>query len=359
MKNIICSLLITNLIFLFSACKSENTFSFNDSSPTDTHSIEQTVEESVSEEAESQAPTVNSEVISKPLESSSSQATSSTNKTPSKVVVSSKPQLAPGTTYTGLPILATTQYTVFDPENTRGLSTAHHGFSFGVAKDGQPHSITVNNQATFDGYNSNSLAWDNKSTEKVLYLTFDCGYPYGNLVQRILDTLKQKEVPAAFFVTMQYLKEAPYETARMINEGHIVGNHTVNHPVCTTISRQKLADELLGVDNHLRTYFGYQTKYFRYPTGAYSEDTLDLVNSLGYRSVFWSIAHTDWDPKNQPGVEKSFQTVTNRLHSGAVILLHSTSPDNVEILGRFIDHARNQGYIFKSLDEYGFWDGGI
>jgi len=359
MKKIICLFLITSLIFVFCACKSENTSSFNYSSPSDTHSVEETVEESTPQETESQTPTVSSEVVSKPIVSSSSQATPSVQKPPSKPVESPKPQLAPGTTYTGLPVLAATQYTVFDPANTRGLSTVRNGFSFGDAKDGQPHSITINNQATFDGYNANSLAWDNKSTEKVLYLTFDCGYPYGNLVQRILDTLKQKEVPAAFFVTMQYLREAPYETARMINEGHIVGNHTVTHPDCTTISRQKLADELLGVDNHLRTYFGYQSKYFRYPTGAYSEDTLDLVKSLGYRSVFWSIAHTDWDPKNQPGVEKSFQTVTNRLHSGAVILLHSTSPDNAEILGRFIDFARSQGYTFKSLDEYGFWDSDI
>jgi peptidoglycan-N-acetylmuramic acid deacetylase len=352
MKRFIYFFLALIIIFTLSSCKSENTSSFNDSSvAVTTSSLEETAskpQETVSEEEPvSSTQEVVSEVVSE---------IQPPPPPPTEIVISGNATLAEGETYTGLPSLPNTEYTVFDPENTRGISTERHGFSFGVAKNGQPHSITVNNQSFFDNLNSNALAWDNKSTEKVLYLTFDCGYPYQDLVPRILNTLNEKQVSAAFFVTMQYLKEAPYEVAAMINNGHIVGNHTVNHPVCTDISRQKLANELLGVDNYLRTNFGYQTKYFRYPTGAYSEDTLELVKSLGYRTAFWSIAHTDWDPANQPGVEKSFQTVTSRLHSGAVILLHSTSPDNVEILGRFIDYARNEGYTFKSLDEYAYWN---
>ena len=268
-------------------------------------------------------------------------------------------QVNDGQTFTGRDPLPAIDYIVGDPQNAKGLSTERFSFSYGVAKNGEPHHITVNNQSRFDGFGSNGLSWDNKTNKeeaKVLYLTFDCGYVYGDLTERILDTLKEKEVPAAFFCTLDFLEDAPALTSRMIAEGHIVGNHSVTHPSdCAALTREKMAWELLGVENYLRVNFGYSSKYFRFPTGAYSENALDVVNSVGYRSIFWSIAHADWDPKDQPGVEKSFNTVTSRLHPGAVILLHSTSPDNADILGRFIDFARSEGYEFRSLDDYPGW----
>ena len=252
--------------------------------------------------------------------------------------------------------LPNVEFTVIDPSNARGLSTKKYSFSFGAAKNEKPHSITVENQKVFDSYGTNALAWDNKTNGKILYLTFDCGYEYKNLTSLMLDTLSEKGVKGAFFCTLPYIKEAPEVVARMINEGHIVGNHTVNHPSdSATLSRTELARELLGVHNYLRVNFGYDSEYFRFPTGAYSENAIELVDSVGYKSVFWSIAHTDWDPEDQPGVDKSFQTVTERLHPGAVILLHTTSPDNAQILGDFIDYARNQGYEFRTLDQYGYW----
>lgn len=262
-----------------------------------------------------------------------------------------------GDTFTGFPSLSAVDYTVPDPFNTRGLSTERIPFSYGVASGGQPHHITVSNQEIFDGYGTNGLAWDNKTTdEKVLYLTFDCGYKLDDLTSRILDTLNEKNVPAAFFCTMDYLEEDPEEIARMIEEGHIVGNHSVTHPDCTTVTREKLAWELLGVHNYMRVNFGYTPSYFRFPTGAFSEDVLDLVYHTGYRSIFWSVAYADWDPNNQIGEELAFNQVTSRLHPGAVILLHSTSPDNVAILGRIIDYAISQGYVFKTLDDYEYWN---
>lgn len=262
-----------------------------------------------------------------------------------------------GDTFTGLPSLEQIAYLVKDADNTLGLDTDKVSFSFGVASGGKPHNVTVNNQKTFDGYGTNALAWDNKSEEKVLYLTFDCGYKYKDLVDRILDTLGEKDVPAAFFCTMDYLEDAPEAVVRMIEEGHIVGNHSTTHPVdSSALSREKLAWELLGVENYLRENFGYTSKYFRFPGGVYSECALELVNSVGCRSVFWSIAHADWDPENQPGVDVSFKTITDRLHPGAVILLHSTSPDNVAILADYIDYCRAQGYTFRSLDEYSAWN---
>lgn len=273
------------------------------------------------------------------------------------VAVTYTPQVVrAGSTFTGRAPLEAITYIVADPLNERGLSTARSPFSYGIAKDGKPHWITQNNQKLFDELQSGALAWDNKSTEKVLYLTFDCGYEYGTLTSDILDVLAEKDVPAAFFCTLGYLREAPEVVARMLAEGHVVGNHSTTHPDCTTVTREKLAWELLGVENYLRVNFGYSSRYFRFPTGAYSPDALELVNSVGYQSVFWSVAHADWDPNNQPGVEVSYQTVTSRLHPGAVILLHSTSPDNAAILGRVIDYAREQGYTFRSLDEYAHWN---
>ncbi len=261
-----------------------------------------------------------------------------------------------GETYTRLPSLEQLTFVVPDADNGRGLDTQKRDFGFGVATGGVAHPTSVDNQKRFDGYGTNALAWDNKTEEKVVYLTFDCGYKYEDLVERILDTLQEKDVPAAFFCTLPYLKEAPDDVVRMINEGHIVGNHSVNHPSdSAALSREELAKELLGVENYLRECFGYTSKYFRFPGGVHSENAIDLVDSVGCRSVFWSLAHTDWDPENQPGVEKSFETVTGRLHAGAVILLHSTSPDNADILADFIDYCRAQGYTFRSLDEYAFW----
>ncbi len=254
-------------------------------------------------------------------------------------------------TYTGLASLQAQHYVV---ENHTSLSQKSNNFYFGEAKNTQAHHITVSNQSRFDTFN-NVLAWDNKTKEKILYLTFDCGYEYKNLTSEILNILNEKNVPAAFFITGGFIKYAPQTVARMINEGYIVGNHTNTHPNSTSISRIEFAKDILALHNQLRVNFGYNSQYFRFPSGIYSEDTLELVNSIGYRSVFWSLAHTDWDPQNQPGVEKSFKTVTSRLHPGAVILLHSTSPDNVQILRDLIDYARNEGYVFKSLNEYGNW----
>ena len=263
----------------------------------------------------------------------------------------------PEATFSGLPVLNNQKFIVKDPYNKRGLSTSPYAFSSGAAKDGKPHSITVDNQSRFDSFDTNTLAWDNKTEEKVLYLTFDCGYKYKDLDTRIFNTLSEKNVKATFFCTIAYARTATSEISRMISDGHIVGNHTANHPSdCSKLTREALALDILELHNYVRANYGYNMKYFRFPGGNYSQDNLDLIDSIGYRTVFWSIAHADWDPEDQPGVEVSFSTLTKRLHPGAVILLHSTSPDNVEILGRFIDYCRAEGYEFRSLDQYGHWN---
>lgn len=253
-------------------------------------------------------------------------------------------------TFSGFKPLPAVDFTVNDPDNTRGLSTSAINHSFGVARDGKPHQISVNSQSFFESKGYNAVTYDTKSTEKVLYLTFDCGYENGYTF-KVLDTLKAKNVSAAFFCTLDHVKAEPELITRMIKEGHIVGNHSDNHPNFSKINRTRMAEEIESMDNYLRENFGYTSPYFRFPEGAYSESALDLVGSLGYKSVFWSLAYSDWDTTKQKGKQYAFDTVTARLHPGAIILLHSVSKDNAEALGDIIDYALAQGYVFKPLTQ--------
>lgn len=248
-------------------------------------------------------------------------------------------------TYTGLEPLEAITVPVVDKDNLNGLSEKSESHSYGVSKNGKPHEISVSFQKVYDKYNALCL---DTSGKKVIYLTFDCGYENG-CTEKILDVLKAKNVPAAFFVTLPYLKSAPEVAARMITEGHVVGNHSDTHPNFATITRTQMAKEIENVDNYLRTNFGYSSSYFRFPQGAYSESALDLVNNAGYTSVFWSSAYADWDTNNLKGKTYAFNTVTSRLHPGCVLLLHAVSNDNADALGDIIDYARAQGYEFKAL----------
>lgn len=188
--------------------------------------------------------------------------------------------------------------------------------------------------------------------EKALYLTFDEGYENG-YTGAILDTLKEKGVPAAFFITGPYLSKNYDLIKRMIDEGHIVGNHTVNHPNMPSKSTASaMQEEILSLDRRFYETFGTHMTYFRPPEGAYSERSLSATNALGYRTVLWSFAYKDWETDNQKGADYAYDSVIPYLHPGCVILLHAVSSDNTEALGRIIDQAREQGYTFKSLDEF-------
>ena len=260
-------------------------------------------------------------------------------------VVTGKPNPDAGT-FTGYEPLPESNFTVTDPDNSRGLSEKATGYSYGLGKNGSQPAQSVRNQEYFNKYNA--LAIDTKSAGKVLHLTFDCGYENG-YTGKILDTLRTKNVPAAFFCTLPYIKQQPALVTRMIMDRHIVGNHSDTHPVFPNISRTQMAKEIQNCDNYLRLKFGYSAPYFRFPTGSYSDSALDLVQSVGFRSVFWSLAYKDWETNNQQGARYAFDTVTARLHPGAVILLHAVSSDNAAALGDIIDWARAQGYEFKPM----------
>ena len=251
-------------------------------------------------------------------------------------------------TYTGLAPLPPVTLETPDPSNENSFPEEKIEHSFGVAKNGKPHEISVKSQEFFESYGFDAVTYDRRKG-KNLYLTFDCGYENG-YGEKILDVLREKKVPAAFFCTYTDIRDNAQLIARAINEGHIIGNHSTTHPSFAEINRTKMTKEIEDCDNLLREKFGYTSPYFRFPKGEYSQSALNLVNSLGYKCVFWSLAYNDWDTENQKGGDYAFDTVTSRLHPGAVILLHSVSADNAEALGRIIDYARENGYEFKSLD---------
>lgn len=262
-------------------------------------------------------------------------------------IITGKPS---DSTETGFAPLEKVSYTVLDPENSKNLSVKKIGHSHGPASGGKAHHTVVEFQKNFDKYGA--LTLDEKSSEKVLYLTFDCGWEYENLTSKVLDVLKEKGVPAAFFCTLDHIKKQPELIVRMIKEGHIVGNHSTTHPSFASISRTKMKNEIEQTENYLRENFGYCAKFFRFPAGEYNESALDLVASLGYTSVFWSVAYNDWNVKQVKGKDYAVKTVGERLHPGAVILLHSVSKDNAAALGEIIDNARSEGYVFKALTDY-------
>ena len=332
MKKIISVILIITIAFCFNACGENSGNAMTESFSTDVATSTETVKETEQQTGEESEPTTAPEPL--PMDNSTK---------PLKAVYGKRT----GTTktYTGLEPLQEIELPVVDPENLRGLSETQIQHSFGVSKNGEPHEISVNNQKFYAEHGAICL---DTSGEKVIYLTFDCGYENG-CTEKILDTLKDKKVPAAFFVTLPHVKSCPELIARMINEGHTVGNHSVNHPDFSKISRTEMAEEIQGLDNYLRVKFGYSAPFFRFPEGSCSESALDLVHNARYKSVFWSSAYADWDVSNPKGKQYAFDTVTSRLHPGCVLLLHAVSPDNADALGDIVDYAISQGYTFKSL----------
>jgi len=221
-------------------------------------------------------------------------------------------------------------------------------WSFVRKKDNLPPAFTKQYSELADKY---SAIYIGDTTKKTVYLTFDEGYENG-YTPKILDTLKDNDVKAAFFITMPFLKNNSDLVERMLNEGHIVGNHTVNHPSLPELSDKKVEKELVDLDLVYKEKTGISMKYMRAPKGEFSERTLKISKDLGYTNVFWSFAYADWDVKKQKGADNAYNMVMNNIHNGAVLLLHAVSSDNAEALDRIIKDLKSQGYAFGTLDEF-------
>lgn len=234
----------------------------------------------------------------------------------------------------------------FCPQARKASAEGNWGLSF--QEEGQPPcaNATMDELKKFDAY------YADDTDEKVIYLTFDAGYENGNTAP-ILDVLKKRRVPAAFFVVGHFIKENPGLIKRMEKEGHTIGNHTFTHPDMSELStKEAFQRELDGVSQiYEKILHKPMKKYYRPPRGKYSEANLRLAKELGYETFFWSLAYVDWYQDRQPSKEEAFDKLLKRIHPGAVVLLHSTSSTNAAVLDELLTKWEEMGYRFGTLKE--------
>ncbi|MBQ9148419.1 MAG: delta-lactam-biosynthetic de-N-acetylase [Oscillospiraceae bacterium] len=226
------------------------------------------------------------------------------------------------------------------------IETGNWGLSF------QQEGAAPRGPASADVLKQYDTVYLGNTEEKVIYLTFDAGYENGCTAQ-ILDVLKKHEVPAAFFLVGNYIQQNPDLVRRMVQEGHTVGNHTMHHPDMSKIEDPAaFAEELQDLEALYREVTGAEMeKYYRPPQGIYSEKNLAMAKEMGYKTVFWSLAYVDWNNDTQPTAEQAFGKLIPRTHNGAVVLLHSTSKTNAEILDELLTRWEEMGYRFAPIGE--------
>lgn len=220
------------------------------------------------------------------------------------------------------------------------------GLGFGAEGTQPTGNVTADELKQYDAY----YVGDGK--EKVIYLTFDCGYENGN-TEPILDALKKHNAKATFFVVGHFLESAPEIAKRMVADGHAVGNHTYHHPDMSSISDlASFQKEVEDVETLFKETTGQDmAKFYRPPQGKYSTDNLKMAKELGYSTFFWSLAYVDWNVDDQPTKDEAFDKLLTRIHPGAIVLLHSTSKTNGEILDELLTKWEEMGYTFHPLSE--------
>ena len=241
-----------------------------------------------------------------------------------------------------LAVAVTVAVSVF---SSSALETGSWGLSFR-----QKGAAPIGN-AGVDQLRRYDAAYIGDTTKKVLYLTFDAGYENG-CTEKILDVLKKQEVRAAFFLVGNYIEKNADLVRRMADEGHIVANHTMHHYDMSRLTdKAAFSKELTDLEVLYKETTGKDMpKFYRPPQGIYSEENLKMAQELGYKTVFWSLAYVDWNNDSQPGKEEAFSKLLPRTHDGAVVLLHSTSKTNAEILDELLSKWKEQGYTFGTLE---------
>lgn len=230
------------------------------------------------------------------------------------------------------------------------LEASSNGYGWGFKKNTDQELPDIGKYA--DILKEYGAYFADDSGEKNIYLTFDNGYEEG-YTEDVLDVLQKEDVPATFFVTGHYVDTQPDLIERMVDEGHIIGNHSYHHPDFTIISKESIQEELETLEEAVAEVSDQKDlKYLRPPKGVFNEETLGWANELGYIHVFWSLAFVDWETSNQKGWEYAFDQIMGQIHPGAIVLLHTVSADNAEALEHLITELKAQGYSFKSLDDF-------
>lgn len=227
-----------------------------------------------------------------------------------------------------------------DFDKIGALDTAQVPWGPGVLVDEQNRTTEpILHQSEYGQYSAYFIAPEDCGK---FYLTFDEGYENG-YTPAILDVLKEKEVSAVFFVTMPFVKAEPELIQRMIDEGHVIGNHTNHHWNPTKKTLEEAKEDIQSLHEYMQEQFGYTMTLYRPPEGAFSEQTLAMAQQMGYTTVLWSFAYKDYDPNDQPGEEAALARTTKFIHEGAIYLLHAVSRDNAAILGDLIDEVESRG----------------
>lgn len=226
------------------------------------------------------------------------------------------------------------------------LPTASWGLSFQTEGEAPVGNVSNDTLRKFDA------TYLGDPEEKKIYLTFDAGYENGS-TEKILAALEKHQVPAAFFLVGNYLEQNPELVKKMLAQGHTVGNHTYHHYDMSKISeKEAFRKELEDLEQlYLETTGSPMPKFYRPPQGCYSEENLRMAKELGYKTVFWSLAYVDWLNDKQPSAQEAFSKLIPRIHNGAVVLLHSTSKTNGEILDELLTRWKELGYSFGTLEE--------
>lgn len=233
-----------------------------------------------------------------------------------------------------------------EPDAITASADGNWGLSF--QEEGKPPVAN----ASFDELKEYDAYYAEDTQEKCLYLTFDAGYENGN-TKPILEALKKHQVSATFFVVGNYISTSPDLVKEMVADGHQVANHTYHHPDMSQIStREAFAKELQDLETLYKEVTGEEmVKYYRPPQGKYSTSNLQMAQEMGYKTFFWSLAYVDWYQDQQPSRDEAFEKLLGRIHPGAIVLLHSTSQTNGEILDELLTKWKEMGYTFKTLDE--------
>ena len=226
------------------------------------------------------------------------------------------------------------------------LETGSWGLSFRTEGSAPVGNAGVDQLRTYDA------VYLGDTSKKVIYLTFDAGYENG-CTAKILDVLQKHQVKAAFFLVGNYIEKNEDLVRRMVKEGHIVANHTMHHYDMSKLSdKAAFAKELTDLEALYQSVTGEEMpKFYRPPQGIYSQENLQMAKELGYKTVFWSLAYVDWNNDSQPTKEQAFAKLLPRIHNGAVVLLHSTSKTNAEILDELLTKWEESGYRFASIEE--------
>ena len=246
--------------------------------------------------------------------------------------------------------IAYVKYEKFDNLATPASGSASsENWGLGFGQEGtQPTG-----NATVEELKKYNTSYVGSNTEKVIYLTFDAGYENGN-TEPILDALKKHNVTATFFVVGHYLESAPELVKRMVADGHFVGNHTYHHLDMSSISsKESFEKEMKDVEDKFQEITGTQlTRFYRPPQGKYNTKNLEMAKEMGYHTFFWSLAYVDWYQDKQPSKEEAFKKLLGRIHPGAIVLLHSTSKTNGEILDELLTKWEEMGYTFRTLEDF-------